>query len=277
MKNDRMSNDTYGKEAEFLYNKLISAVSVSEQVSLDELREFAKCPEITEDKFVEILREIRDAGVRVLPYEDYPYRKKDFDEMLEKIRSVQSENERSTPLRKGDDPIRLYFKEMEELPILSGYDESDLIFDIADGDEDKKESLIEYCMFIPVAVAFRYIGKNLLFSDLVQEGNMELMAAAEEFDYSENISFIAYAAYRVERKIITLIDEQGEVVTLPSAVAEDAAKIIEENRKSMKENNRELTDTELSEVLNIPPERVKAAKEALERCNSLNSGTAAEN
>ena len=119
----------------------------------------------------------------------------------------------------------------------------------------------------PAEAAYQYIGHDMLYLDLVQEGNMELMAAAEEFDYNKNISFIAYASFRVNRKLIEITDSAVETLRIPSDSAESIAGILDANKKSMEENGRELTDKELSEKLDLPPEKIKAAKEVLERFN----------
>ncbi len=259
--------DFENTEAEIYYNNLIYTASADGQICVDKLQELAKYPEITEEKFLDILCEFRDIGVDILPYRDYPFNEEHYKNMLRELRSKETERRANT--KRGEDPIGLYFQEIEALPVLSGNAERDIIFDIADGDEDKKETLIECCMFIPVETAYRYSNTNILFLDLVQEGNMELMTAADEFDYNMSISFIAYAAFRISRRIMELTDAEAETLRLPSELAESVAKILDANKKSMRENGKELTDEELSVKLDIPTQKIKSAKEVIERFNSI--------
>ena len=256
-------DDCGNTESYSYYSSLISEASASGWVYIDRLERFAEYPDITEEKFTEILCALADRGIDVLPYAEYPFDNRYFKEMLKEILKYPLENENKTAMRKNDDPIKLYFDEIVNIPVISHGEERDLIFDIADGEEDKKERLIESAMFIPVALAYKYLGKDVLFLDLVQEGNMELMSAAEQFDYSKNISFFAYAAFRINRKLLELTDNDHETVRLPAGLAEDISKILEETGKNTGENKRKLTDRELSEILDIPQERISAARAAL--------------
>lgn len=257
--------DKDNTEAGIYADNLIYTASADGQICIDRLQELAVYKEITEEKFSEILCELRDMGTEILTYAGYPFDREHYKNMLKEIRM----KEKRSGGKIGEDPIWLYFEELESLPILSRNDERDMIFDIADGEEDKKEMLIESCMYIPVETAYRYVGHDTFFLDLVQEGNMELMAAAEEFDYDRNISFIAYAAFRVNRKLIESCNSDKETIRLPSELAGSIAEILKENKKSMREDGRELTDEELSEKLNIPVEKITAAKEVLERFSSI--------
>lgn len=261
------------KEAVSLSAALDSLKFVAEQsgtLSLESISRLAAFPEFGENDLLELLQDWKEQHVTIVPDEKWLPEKNRLKEMRKAIREFGIEKESRSETTRGEDPLRLYFDDLVQTEPLSPDEERDLLFDIADGEDDKLETLIESALFLPAALAFPLAGKGVLYLDLVQEGNMELMSAAADFDYSLNISFYAYAAFRIYRYLLTLIEPEESPAMLPAELAKDIADYLKEKNRFSEENGREPEEKELAALLKFSPERLSALHDAL---NALNGNT----
>lgn len=224
---------------------------------------------MTDAEIAEFLDELKEFRADIVPEEKFVPGKQQLRTLLREIRECPIEKESFTGRSKSEDPIKLYFDELTELGEPEPRMETDLVSDAAEGDDEAIGKLIEFCMYIPVEAAFMLIGRNALFSDLVQEGNMELMSAADEFDFASGRSFSAYAALRIGRYLGSLTDDEPETVKLPTGLAEDIVRIL--RRKSqMKNSGKEASAAAIAAAEGISEERVNKALEALRTAGGEN-------
>lgn len=172
----------------------------------------------------------------------------------EKIKN--SCDEEKTAAAGKENPVRLYLSEISGIPILDPVRERDLLFEIQDGSEDAVNELIERTLFLPVYIAEKYIGRGMLFLDLVQEGNLVLMTAAAESP-DPRISFPAFCVWKLDRKMTELTAEKEEIVKVPPSMAEDMGKVIKEYQRLSEINGEKPSVQEISGNLELPADRVK--------------------
>ncbi len=236
-------------------------------LSLESISRLAQFQEFDENDFIDLLKDLRNQNIDIVPDEKFLPKKDRLREMRKSLRQFDIEKENCSEQSRNEDPLRLYFSDLAQTEPLSPDEERDIIFDIADGEENKIEELIESALFIPAALAYPLAGKNMLYLDIVQEGNIELMSAAADFNYELNVSFYAYAAFRVLRYLLTLVDEEELPQKIPAILAKDASDYLSEKKRFFDENGREPTESELSELLKIPEERISAVRDVLAELN----------
>lgn len=193
-------------------------------VSIRDISRLGMNAEVSEDDVIRLLSELKDNDIAIVIDKDQLPDK----ELLKKVRSRIKNTEQNENRSRYEDPLKLYFDDLMNTEVLSESAERDLIYDAADGDEGASEALIESSLFIPAVIAYEFIGKGVRYMDMVQEGNVEIVLAASEFDYQGGMSFYGYIAYRVAKRISEVIDEAEPLVTLPNELSEDAAKVLGE-------------------------------------------------
>jgi len=155
-----------------------------------------------------------------------------------------------------DDPVRMYLKEIGKVPLLSQDEELELGKRAFEGDEDAKKKLAEANLRLVVSVAKRYVGRGMLFLDLIQEGNLGLIKATEKYDYRKGFKFSTYATWWIRQAITRAIADQARVIRMPVHMVEKTNKLIRTSRDLTMILGREPTPQELSIELNIPIEKV---------------------
>ena len=156
-----------------------------------------------------------------------------------------------------EDPVRMYLKEIGKVPLLTAEEEVDLAKRMADGDEDAKKRLAEANLRLVVSIAKRYVGRGMLFLDLIQEGNLGLIKAVEKFDYHKGFKFSTYATWWIRQAITRAIADQARTIRIPVHMVETINKLIRVSRQLLQELGREPTPEEISEEMNMPVERVR--------------------
>ncbi len=156
-----------------------------------------------------------------------------------------------------NDPVRMYLKEIGQISLLSLDEELELSKKIEDGDEDAKRKLAESNLRLVVSIAKRYVGRNLSFLDLIQEGNIGLMKAVDKFDSSKGYKFSTYATWWIRQAITRAIADQAKTIRVPVHMVETINKLKRVQRQLTLELNREPTEKELSDKLKIPEEKVR--------------------
>ena len=156
-----------------------------------------------------------------------------------------------------EDPVRMYLKEIGKVPLLSANEEIDLAQRMEEGDEEAKKRLAEANLRLVVSIAKRYVGRGMLFLDLIQEGNLGLIKAVEKFDYRKGYKFSTYATWWIRQAITRAIADQARTIRIPVHMVETINKLIRVQRQLLQELGREPTPEEVSEVMNLPVDRVR--------------------
>ena len=156
-----------------------------------------------------------------------------------------------------EDPVRMYLKEIGKVPLLSADEEVELARRMADGDEDAKKRLAEANLRLVVSIAKRYVGRGMLFLDLIQEGNLGLIKAVEKFDYQKGFKFSTYATWWIRQAITRAIADQARTIRIPVHMVETINKLIRVSRQLLQELGREPSPEEIAEELDMPVERVR--------------------
>ena len=156
-----------------------------------------------------------------------------------------------------EDPVRMYLKEIGKVPLLSADEEVELAKRMAEGDEDAKKRLAEANLRLVVSIAKRYVGRGMLFLDLIQEGNLGLIKAVEKFDYHKGFKFSTYATWWIRQAIKRAIADQARTIRIPVHMVETINKLIRVSRQLLQELGREPTPEEIAAELDMPVERVR--------------------
>ena len=156
-----------------------------------------------------------------------------------------------------EDPVRMYLKEIGKVPILSAEEEIELAKKMEQGDENAKKRLAEANLRLVVSIAKRYVGRGMLFLDLIQEGNLGLIKAVEKFDYRKGYKFSTYATWWIRQAITRAIADQARTIRIPVHMVETINKLIRVSRQLLQELGREPTPEEIAEEMDMPVDRVR--------------------
>lgn len=156
-----------------------------------------------------------------------------------------------------DDPVKMYLKDIGEVPLLSADDEIELARRIQEGDEEAKKKLSEANLRLVVSIAKRYVGRGMLFLDLIQEGNIGLMKAVEKFDYQKGFKFSTYATWWIRQAITRAIADQARTIRIPVHMVETINKLTRVSRILLQQLGREPTPAEIAAEMGVSEERVR--------------------
>ena len=156
-----------------------------------------------------------------------------------------------------DDPVKMYLKDIGRVPLLSVDDEIELARKMQEGDEEAKKKLSEANLRLVVSIAKRYVGRGMLFLDLIQEGNLGLMKAVEKFDYQKGFKFSTYATWWIRQAITRAIADQARTIRIPVHMVETINRLTRASRVLLQQLGREPTPDEIARELNMPVERVR--------------------
>ena len=156
-----------------------------------------------------------------------------------------------------DDPVRMYLKEIGKIPLLSAEEEIDLAHRMEDGDEEAKKKLVEANLRLVVSIAKRYVGRGMLFLDLIQEGNLGLMKAVEKFEYRKGFKFSTYATWWIRQAITRAIADQARTIRIPVHMVETINKLVRVQRQLVQELGRDPLPEEIGKEMNLDVERVR--------------------
>jgi len=180
----------------------------------------------------------------------------DFDEEVEEI----GDEELDLSVPEGisiDDPVRMYLKEIGKVPLLTADEEIELAKRMEQGDNSAKRRLAEANLRLVVSIAKRYVGRGMLFLDLIQEGNLGLIKAVEKFDYRKGYKFSTYATWWIRQAITRAIADQARTIRIPVHMVETINKLIRVSRQLLQELGREPTPEEIAKEMNLPVEKVR--------------------
>ena len=223
-----------------------------------EISDFFGDIELTEENYEKIYEHMEQNGIDLLKIseeEEVPDEEIDLSDEEE----VDVENiDLSVPDGVSiEDPVRMYLKEIGKVPLLTAEEEIELAKRMEDGDEDAKKRLAEANLRLVVSIAKRYVGRGMLFLDLIQEGNLGLIKAVEKFDYRKGYKFSTYATWWIRQAITRAIADQARTIRIPVHMVETINKLIRVSRQLLQELGREPTPEEIAEEMNLPVDRVR--------------------
>lgn len=215
--------------------------------------------QLNEDQFDKLLELLEQSNVDVLRITEDDDDIPDEEIILSEEDEVDMENIDLT-VPDGisiEDPVRMYLKEIGKVPLLSAEEEVELAKRMADGDEEAKKRLAEANLRLVVSIAKRYVGRGMLFLDLIQEGNLGLIKAVEKFDYHKGFKFSTYATWWIRQAITRAIADQARTIRIPVHMVETINKLIRVSRQLLQELGREPAPEEIAAELDMPVERVR--------------------
>ena len=168
-----------------------------------------------------------------------------------------------------DDPVRMYLKEIGKVPLLSSEEEIELAKKIEEGSQYAKKKLAEANLRLVVSIAKRYVGRGMLFLDLIQEGNLGLIKAVEKFDYRKGYKFSNYATWWIRQAITRAIADQARTIRIPVHMVETINKLIRVQRQLLQELGRDPFPEEISKVMDLPVEKVREIQKIAQEPVSL--------
>ncbi|AIQ48765.1 RNA polymerase sigma factor RpoD [Paenibacillus sp. FSL R7-0273] len=226
----------------------------------------------------------KDIMEKLSPFDQDPEQMEEFYEQLSDhgIEVVNDNEDEGSPLRQGEDnenndsddfsfdddlslppgikindPVRMYLKEIGRVPLLSADDEVELAMRIKNGDEEAKRRLAEANLRLVVSIAKRYVGRGMLFLDLIQEGNMGLIKAVEKFDHNKGFKFSTYATWWIRQAITRAIADQARTIRIPVHMVETINKLIRVSRQLLQELGREPSPEEIAAEMELTVEKVR--------------------
>jgi len=230
--------------------------NVLEQQEVDEL---FKDLELSEEQLDRVSEFMEQSGIDILKISEEEDVPEDDDFNPAEEEEVDVENiDLSVPDGVSiEDPVRMYLKEIGKVPLLSAEEEIELAKRMEEGDEDAKKRLAEANLRLVVSIAKRYVGRGMLFLDLIQEGNLGLIKAVEKFDYRKGYKFSTYATWWIRQAITRAIADQARTIRIPVHMVETINKLIRVSRQLLQELGREPTPEEIAEEMSLPVERVR--------------------
>lgn len=178
-------------------------------------------------------------------------------EQVEKEDTLDLNDLSVPPGIKINDPVRMYLKEIGRVPLLSAEEEINLATKIEKGDEEAKRRLAEANLRLVVSIAKRYVGRGMLFLDLIQEGNMGLIKAVEKFDHSKGFKFSTYATWWIRQAITRAIADQARTIRIPVHMVETINKLIRVQRQLLQDLGREPLPEEVAKEMDLTPDKVR--------------------
>ena len=211
--------------------------------------------DVTPDQIDKVFDVFEELGVDVL--------KDDTDdepdvEDLEEVEEIKLDDMNTTSMEgiSVDDPVRMYLREIGRIPLLTFDEELDLAKRILENDEEAKQKLAESNLRLVVSIAKKYVGRGMLFLDLIQEGNMGLIKAVEKFDYTKGFKFSTYATWWIRQAITRAIADQARTIRIPVHMVETINKLIRTSRHLLQQLGREPTPEEIAKEMDMPVEKV---------------------
>ena len=238
--------------------ELVEKGKTKGSLSNNDIMEALEFSDFDIDQLEKLYETLENNGIEVTNYVDA----NEFQEIESEVERFESAEEMEKMLAQEglsiDDPVRMYLKEIGKVPLLDPDRELYLAKKMTDGDLRAKDELVEANLRLVVSIAKRYVGKGMLFLDLIQEGNLGLMKAVEKFDYTKGYKFSTYATWWIRQAITRAIADQARTIRIPVHMVETIHKISRYQRQLMQENGHEATAEEIAERIGMTPEKVLA-------------------
>lgn len=241
-------------------NKLVALGKKKKSIlDVQEINDFFADMELSAEQMEKVFEYLEGHNIDVLRITADTDDDVDIDNMIAEEEEVDMENiDLSVPEGVSiEDPVRMYLKEIGKVPLLSAEREIELAKRMEEGDEDAKKELAEANLRLVVSIAKRYVGRGMLFLDLIQEGNLGLIKAVEKFDYHKGYKFSTYATWWIRQAITRAIADQARTIRIPVHMVETINKLIRVSRQLLQELGREPLPEEIAKELDMPVERVR--------------------
>ena len=237
-------------------NKIIEQTKGAGKITYGELAN--QLEDISPDQIDKVFDVFEELGVDILKDDDDDDDEPDIEDLEEvenlKLDDISNINDIEGP--NTDDPVRMYLREIGRIPLLTFEEELDLAKRVLENDEDAKKKLAESNLRLVVSIAKKYVGRGMLFLDLIQEGNMGLIKAVEKFDYTKGYKFSTYATWWIRQAITRAIADQARTIRIPVHMVETINKLIRTSRHLLQQLGREPTPEEIAAEMELPVEKV---------------------
>lgn len=247
------TNKEINKEEKEKINNIIEEVKQKGNITYADLA--TKLNDVNPEKLDSVFDEFEKVGVDLIPddFEEEP----DIEDLKE-VEELKLDEITETTFEgiNVDDPVRMYLREIGKIPLLTFEEELELAQKILEGDEDAKQKLAESNLRLVVSIAKKYVGRGMLFLDLIQEGNMGLIKAVEKFDYTKGFKFSTYATWWIRQAITRAIADQARTIRIPVHMVETINKLIRTSRNLLQQMGREPSPEEIAKEMEIPVEKV---------------------
>ena len=255
----------------------LKKMSQDNKVSMEDIEREGFINELNKDEMDELYDLLVGDGYVIESYENDEFKIEDDknDENIENIENIETENidmfEEDVQLSKGelemdtaivqniavDDPVRMYLKEIGKVPLLSAEEEIELAKRMEQGDEYAKKKLCEANLRLVVSIAKRYVGRGMLFLDLIQEGNIGLIKAVDKFDWRKGYKFSTYATWWIRQAITSSIADQARTIRIPVHMVETINKLMRIQRQLLQEYGRDVKPEEIAKEMDLTVEKVR--------------------
>ena len=251
------SEDNKKTDEEYSKNKISSILAKAKSQGTITYGELAsQLDDANPDQIDKVFDAFEEIGIDVLK-DDLDDEEPDIEDLKEvediKLEEINLNNFEGISI---DDPVRMYLREIGRIPLLTYEEEVDLAKKVDEGDEEAKQKLAESNLRLVVSIAKKYVGRGMLFLDLIQEGNMGLIKAVEKFDYTKGYKFSTYATWWIRQAITRAIADQARTIRIPVHMVETINKLIRTSRHLLQRLGREPSPEELAEELEMPIEKV---------------------
>jgi RNA polymerase primary sigma factor len=274
--NFELENNRDDKKFEFV-NEIIEKAKMKGTISYREISDYLENIELDKEQIDDLYDTLISIGVEIVSEvdpDDFEIISLDNDHEEDVDLTVADgiEIDIETALPKGiavDDPVRMYLKEIGKVPLLSGEKEIELAKRMESGDDEAKKELCEANLRLVVSIAKRYVGRGMLFLDLIQEGNLGLIKAVDKFDWRKGYKFSTYATWWIRQAITRSIADQARTIRIPVHMVETINKLIRISRQLLQEFGREPSPEEIAEEMDIPVEKVREIQKIAQEPVSL--------
>ncbi len=256
--NNKIENEAIEKQETNTDEKLQNIIKKAKEKGKITYGELAsELDDANTEQIDKVFDAFEDMGVNVLKDDDLDLEEPDIEE-LEAVEDIKVEDIDLNNMDgiSIDDPVRMYLREIGRIPLLSYEEELELAKRVLDGDEEAKQKLAESNLRLVVSIAKKYVGRGMLFLDLIQEGNMGLIKAVEKFDYTKGYKFSTYATWWIRQAITRAIADQARTIRIPVHMVETINKLIRTSRHLLQKLGREPSPEEIAEEMEIPVEKV---------------------
>ncbi|MGM0368819.1 MAG: RNA polymerase sigma factor RpoD [Bacillota bacterium] len=258
--------------------ELLSAGREQGQIKESKIKDTLSGIDIEDDSLNQIYQVFDSEGIEVIDKEKSTKAKNSKSKAKSKSKSKKDEDDDeaeldldlSVPDGVGiDDPVKMYLKEIGKVPLLTKAEEQALGKRMEEGDESAKQELASANLRLVVSIAKKYVGRGMLFLDLIQEGNLGLIKAVEKFDYTKGYKFSTYATWWIRQAITRSIADQARTIRVPVHMVETINKLIRVTRHLVQELGREPTVDEIADEMDMDPDKVREVKKIAQEPVSL--------
>ena len=249
--------------------KLLSKEKKTGLLTYKEIIDTLEAIDLDPEEIDEIYQKLEDSGIDIMgdkEEEESIIHDDPEDDEIDSAIDIEVDEEEEEEIKedlsvpKGisvDDPVRMYLKEIGKIPLLSSEEEIDLAMRMEEGDELAKKKLAEANLRLVVSIAKRYVGRGMLFLDLIQEGNLGLMKAVEKFEYRKGFKFSTYATWWIRQAITRAIADQARTIRIPVHMVETINKLVRVQRQLVQELGRDPSPEEIGNEMSLDVERVR--------------------